>query len=411
MATLVSKWFFVHVFGIGRAGWWFFWTALRGIMYNGAMSTMIRTLLMLLAFLGLCGFYVLEKRRNQRALRSFLAVIHVNGIRGKTSVCRMLDAVLRQRYRVLTKTTGSDPRILDVAGNDRAIPRLGPANISEQLRTLRRASRERAQIVIIECMATRPDLQEISQAQIVQGSMAVITNVRLDHILDMGATKDEIAVVLAATIPQKGTLYTADAEYYPYFAREADSRGSHAVLCAQDPGGHENESIVRAIAAALNVPEEAIDEGLAHIRPDIGMRSLCKMRNAKGEPCTFLNLFAANDPLSAWQRLQTLSEGFEEICFVYHNRWDRPDRALLFAQHFFPKVPQARVFLLGDDRPLAQRLFLKHTPTLTLSPAPRWEACLDIPSGSLLVGLGNIKGEATRMLDAFQREEGMATDA
>ena len=39
----------------------------------------------------LCYFYI-ENRINRACLASFRAVIHVNGIRGKTSTCRLIDA-------------------------------------------------------------------------------------------------------------------------------------------------------------------------------------------------------------------------------------------------------------------------------------------------------------------------------
>ena len=44
-------------------------------------------------------YLFLEHRQNEAARRSFLHVIHVNGIRGKTGTCRTLDAVLRAKYK------------------------------------------------------------------------------------------------------------------------------------------------------------------------------------------------------------------------------------------------------------------------------------------------------------------------
>ena len=52
---------------------------------------MLYAVLILVA--GYLAFLVWERRVNERAHRSFRAVIHVNGIRGKTSVCRMIDAI------------------------------------------------------------------------------------------------------------------------------------------------------------------------------------------------------------------------------------------------------------------------------------------------------------------------------
>ena len=97
----------------------------------------------------LCYFFI-ENRINRACLASFHAVVHVNGIRGKTSTCRLIDAALRTRYKVFTKTTGTDAMIIDVNGHESPVRRLGPANIHEQLRIIRRARREGAQILILE---------------------------------------------------------------------------------------------------------------------------------------------------------------------------------------------------------------------------------------------------------------------
>lgn len=359
---------------------------------------------MLLAFLGLCAWLILEKRLTRRARAGFLAVIHVNGIRGKTSTCRMLDAALRQKFRVFTKTTGTDPRVLHVDGRDLPLRRLGPANIGEQIKILRMARHEGAEIVILECMAVRPDLQRICEEQIVRSDISIITNVRYDHVLEMGGTLDEIAAALSGTIAQNGTLYTADAAYYPYFAEKCGAKGSACVLCPPDKPGEENHSIVKAVSASLGLTDAQIAAGLRAIRPDAGMRSLFTLKNKHGQPIDFLNLFAANDPQSAWQRASAYLDGYESVCFAYNSRSDRPDRTLLFAEHFFPLAPRAKVFLLGSGTPLARRLLGKAVPTLDLQNVKSFDACLDIPAGSLLIGLGNIKGEAFRFLNTLGQE-------
>ena len=115
--------------------------------------------LILLYFL----YLILEYRANALARRSFLHVIHVNGIRGKTGTCRTLDALLRAKYRVFTKTTGTDAAVIDVSGQEMPLKRIGPASISEQIRIMRRARREGAEILVIECMAVNPVLQRAAQ--------------------------------------------------------------------------------------------------------------------------------------------------------------------------------------------------------------------------------------------------------
>ena len=92
------------------------------------------------ACLAWLGWLVVEQRRARRHRAALAHVVHVNGIRGKSSVSRLIDAGLRAGgRRVLTKTTGTDARVIGVDGVDTKLRRLGPARIGEQLRIIRRA--------------------------------------------------------------------------------------------------------------------------------------------------------------------------------------------------------------------------------------------------------------------------------
>ena len=186
----------------------------------------------LLLLAGYLAFLFWEKQANDRALRSFRHVIHVSGIRGKTGVCRLLDAHLRGAgLRVFTKTTGSVPAYIDTEGVEHTLDRRGMANIGEQLAMIRRASREGAEVLILECMAVQPELQRVSQRDMVRGDVNVITNVRYDHSFEMGETLEEIAGSLSAVIPAGGALFTADEEWFPYFQERCQALGSKAFLC------------------------------------------------------------------------------------------------------------------------------------------------------------------------------------
>ena len=80
--------------------------------------------------------------KNRKKLKH---VIYVNGIRGKSTVTRLIDSALRQGgYKTLCKTTGTVPMYIDVNNNEINIKRRGRANIKEQLWEIGRAScRER----------------------------------------------------------------------------------------------------------------------------------------------------------------------------------------------------------------------------------------------------------------------------
>ena len=83
---------------------------------------------------------LLEKRQALIARRKLQHVVHVNGTRGKSSVTRLIEAGLRAGgLRVYGKTTGTLPLARDIAGRERLIRRLGPANVREQLDTLKAA--------------------------------------------------------------------------------------------------------------------------------------------------------------------------------------------------------------------------------------------------------------------------------
>ncbi|MCC8139009.1 MAG: poly-gamma-glutamate synthase PgsB [Lachnospiraceae bacterium] len=347
-----------------------------------------------------------EKRCIDHARSSFLHVIHVNGIRGKTSVCRMLDACLRsQGYRVFTKTTGTTPVYIDTAGAEHPIRRSGPANIREQIHMMRRASREKAEILILECMAVSPELQKFSQEKIVHGDWNVITNVRYDHIFEMGETLDEIAESLSSVIPENGLLFTADSNFYPFFQKKAASAHSEVILCAAQgqaegvdsedfilPTVRENEAIVSAIAARLGggaaVPYEC--------REDFGACRMYPFENG-----SFLNLFSVNDPQSTLTLLRHFFPETEEIIFLYNHRPDRPDRLLLFIRWFFPCVSWKKIIVMGEGAAFAVRK-LKASGFQHVERVKDWREALHTSCSGNMVGIGNIKGQAYDMISFLE---------
>ena len=350
-------------------------------------------------------YFIIEKRINDSCLASFTAVIHVNGIRGKTSTCRYLDAALRTKYRVFTKTTGADAKMIDVSGREIPVHRLGPANIHEQLRVIRRARREGAEILILECMAVNPELQKTAQEQIVKSNITVITNVRYDHIFEMGDTLEEIAASLSSTIPENGTLYTADANAASLFDDVCRKRNCRLVLCPGTGTVSENIGIAQAVSASLGIAKEDFLKSLPEMKEDFGSRHLYQLKNEKGEIFHFLNLFSANDPQSTRNLVEEARGSCSRLFFLYNHREDRPDRALLFARHFFPHYPDATVFLTGHGAPLPKRLFAS-AGIRDLRVLTDCRSCLfAMPAGALLIGIGNIKGSGYRLIRELEAQE------
>lgn len=354
-----------------------------------------------ICYMAACLWFFLEKQACGRARKQLRHVIHVGGIRGKTSVCRMLDAVLRQQYAVVTKTTGTAPRIIGVDGVDRPLRRIGPANIREQIRLLLHAGRTDAEVLIAECMAVAPDLQTVSQRDILKGDIVIITNVRHDHMFELGETLDEIAESLCAVLPENGTVFTADAHYFPLFEERCRQRNSRAVFCPVGGDGDENAAIVRQVAAFIGLDSASAADGLSNVQQDFGVSRLYRMKNGEGEEIFFLNLFSVNDPQSTLHQLNRYRKADQAVYFLYNSRGDRPDRLLLFIRHFFPAANGAGIFLMGDGMPLAQRLLRRAGVEAQI--VRQWRS-MPVPKGTLLVGVGNIKGIAYRMVETLDRE-------
>ncbi len=374
---------------------------------KGGLSMQAVSICLILSALVLV-YLAWENWMNLRCLSSFKAVIHVNGIRGKTSTCRYLDAALRTKYRVFTKTTGTDARFIGVNGTEQPVRRLGPANIHEQLRTIRRARREGAEILILECMAVNPELQKIAQERIVRSNITIITNARYDHIFEMGDTLEGISASLSATIPENGTLYTADPELGKRLSDSCQRRNCRLVVCPSTGTASENIGIARAVSASLDVSEEDFQASIPQAKQDFGARHLYEITSPSGKVVHFLNLFSANDPQSTHNIVEEYASSFPHLAFLYNHREDRPDRALLFARYFLPFYPDSTVFLTGRGAALPKRLF-RNAGVSDLRVLSDWHGCLDLPENTLLVGIGNIKGcgyQLIKELDAIHGYKG-----
>ena len=169
-------------------------------------------------FILIITFIVIEKVLHERRLNRIPMRIHVNGIRGKTSVTQLVAAMLRKAgIRTLAKTTGNEPVLIYPDGHEEIISRRGPPRIQEQIQFIKKAAKLNVGAVVAECMALDPQLQLVSEEQMIKSTLGVITNVRPDHLEVMGWDLDDIAESLSQSIPRDGMLVTGDPKYFNYF--------------------------------------------------------------------------------------------------------------------------------------------------------------------------------------------------
>ena len=178
------------------------------------MDPILTTLSVLVSILLVFGF--LENYFHQKSLSKIPVRVHVNGTRGKSSVTRLIAAGLRGGgLRTFAKTTGgTTPRIINENGKDVEIHRLRSASIGEQVKLIRYFSNKKPDVLVIECMAVNPQYQWVSEQKIVKSTLGVITNVRPDHLDEMGTTNEEIAYSLSNTIPYNSEIITAEYENF-----------------------------------------------------------------------------------------------------------------------------------------------------------------------------------------------------
>lgn len=369
-------------------------------------------LIALLSLLYLLALWV-EARQVQAARRSLPHVVHVNGTRGKSTTCRLIDAGLRAGgLRVFTKTTGTDPMTLEVDGRELPIIRRGKANIKEQIGILKKAAQQQAQVLVVECMAIQPELQYTAQHRILQADVGVITNVRRDHTDVMGQTLPEICTALCNTVPRGGILFTGEEHLAQQMAGAAKTLGSHFV--AVRPRGDEPEfdfpeNIVLALAVCehLGVDRDTALEGMRHYKRDPYALTLHRIHGS-----VWINGLSINDIQSTCMVWEQMAEKYElrqrRLIVLVNNRADRGSRTQDMLQVCLALKPQ-EIWLLGASRSYMQRGLARHLPDAQVTWFARAQE-LDfsgLDQNCAVFAVGNIAGEGRALMERV-RKEGIA---
>ncbi|MEA3287672.1 MAG: poly-gamma-glutamate synthase PgsB, partial [Candidatus Marinimicrobia bacterium] len=299
-----------------------------------------------------------------RALKRIPIRIHINGTRGKSSVTRLICAGMREAgFSVLGKTTGSDPRILDLQGKDRRIHRLQKPSIGEQVRFLRYFGQFRPQAVVLECMAVQPQYQWVTEHLMVKSTHSIITNVRLDHVEEMGYRLRDIAMSLSNTIPFNGNLFTAEQGKLDIFQQVAEQRGTrveavtdHAVTHEDMLGFNhiehpENVALSLAVCESLGIPRDQALTGMRKAQPDPGALRVWELKSGNRH-YLLVNAFAANDPQSTktiWNMIKNHpSLEYDHICTFLNTRSDRISRSSQLLELILKDIHTDTLFVRGN---------------------------------------------------------------
>ena len=343
--------------------------------------------------------------RHRRHLQAVPVRIHVAGTRGKSTTTRLIAAGLRAGGRqVLAKTTGSQPRLILPDGSEEVWPRRGPASIREQARLLARAAKLRADTVVVECMAIRPQLVWASETHLMQATTAVITNARADHFEDIGEAPEAMAEALRFAVPAGGALVVAAEAAAPALRAWAAERGTAVTVVgtADLTPLAADRALALAVCAAHGVAEAIAGAAMDAAATEPGSffeRTL----SVGGKTVRFANAFACND-VASLALLWSMVKGASEPVVLLNARRDRPLRTKAFVAFLAAQAPTPLLFVTGD--PLAIRLARRagftadavrrlrgHTPEAALA-----ELAAPAPSNGVIWGVGNFQGFGARLI-------------
>ena len=394
---------------------------------------MFELALTLLVYFLFVLYWRYRQAAHERNLAAYKVRLHVNGIRGKSTVTRLIAGLLREAgYRTVAKTTGSAAVTIDFDGQDVPIQRRGAANVKEQQDIIASWAPLGAEAMVIECMALQPKYQEWTEKMVLHAHIGVITNVREDHQDVMGETLPEIAVSMAHMCPYNGYLITA--EYEPalqaVLRREAERRGSQLIVA--DPSRvsdaeiaqfdylafKDNVAIGLAVADLLGLDYDTAVRGMVKAKGDIGVVRLQNV-NLRGKPVIWANLFAVNDRESMMISMQMLEAYCDEKTVkigILNNRYDRERRAEQFGDVAVKDLSFDWLITFGAYEDLVTRKLLSNgfpperIANLGFSVNPDVEQIIDaiaamIPEGSqaMLVGFVNIHTpQAEMMMEYFE---------
>lgn len=367
---------------------------------------------------------IMEFRRHQHTIRRISHRIHVNGIRGKSSVTRLITGGLQGGgLRVLGKTTGTMPCMILPTGKQVHIPRIGKANVIEQLKVTRTAASLGVDALVVECMAVLPANQSMAEHQMVHSTIGVITNVRADHLDEMGPTLADVARSLSNTIPQKGLVFTCEQEFFPVLRDVAEERGTgiRQVSGSSLPDSamkgftylehKDNVALALAVCRELGVSETDALRGMQTVIPDPGVLRVFTL-TLDGKSIRFVNAFAANDPDSyvvIWELLKPVIASCKSVIVIVNCRKDRIQRTESLAELIAGRIAADHFILTGElTAALQHRAIALGLPSSRItnlgdgSPEDVFECVLShTHADSLAIGIGNIVGFGEEIVTYF----------
>jgi len=320
-----------------------------------------------LAFFGgaLIWWLVVAQRvhaaRNQIELR-----VLVTGSRGKSGTVRLVHAILTNNgIPTYAKVTGTIAEEINTGSTVFETKRLGTISANEMIDVFRRARTDGAKAAVMECMAVAPKLIAFVQNKVVQAPVVVIPTIRLDHLEDEGDTIPGIAKAMVTGLERVQTLVTGETNEEALHVMRTWAMRHHVQLIEASPSptdpvipGHHPTNVAVAIAAAgvMGIERVYAERGLKNVSLEPDAETSWKL-NLHGVDITLSDVGGANDPQSGGEaaaRAMAEADGNAFVPIIV-NRWDRPLRAIAFANALRPDPRITKVGFIGTAVPQTRR--------------------------------------------------------
>lgn len=383
-------------------------------------------LILLLAVLTLY-LGIKEKKANDKNTKSIPVRVNVNGIRGKSTVTRLITGMLQEAgYQTVGKTTGTDARMLYWFDSEEApiTRRLEGPNIGEQRKVLSKAVELNADALVSECMAVSPDYQIVFQEKLLQANIGLIVNVLEDHMDVLGPTLKDVADSFSEAIPYNGDLIVNESSFIPYFKQMARQRNTKIHICDTTAVSEdflkefeymvfpENAALALSVADVLDIDHETARRGMLKAWPDPGAMQILPIGDINN-PSYLVNGFAANDPMSTiniWERVKQLSYPTDDPVVIMNARSDRVDRTEQFVEKVLPYIPAETLVVMGGtagpiinayergEFPVRNLINLENATIDEIE-----QALKPFLSGRSIYGVGNIHGGADELVERLSQ--------
>ncbi len=364
------------------------------------------------------GLLVFEKLWIDRNIKRIPIRIHVNGTRGKSTVVKYISEILRtNNYKTVSKITGVTPTLFDHNNNPHEIKRRGGARITEQFKIMHKAAFLNSDALVLECMSINPELQKV-ESKAFSPQYYVITNIRQDHLEEMGEAEEDWVDAICSAIPQNCTVLTSEKKHLNKIIEYATVKGSKVVS---------TESVDLDFQLHSSINEENVK--LAKLYAELTGLSIGKFIKeiemvdqnddeldfrVKGFEVKFHNAFAINDVPSAEKLLSNIEASKtvdNNLVIIFNSRADRPYRSLQFAKWISGIKNCTKIIVTGNHALRTRKELLKcgvDKNKISFQKFSNLRQTIGGLKGMInepytIIGIGNIKQQGFYIIDAIKQ--------